>query len=88
MVKISSPGRCQHFAYLCPNHVADQKMLEFRPSIVGISALWCTLDQLFPPKSDTYIAYIMSILNQSQKVITNQEDIYIMLLFVLFIDIK
>ncbi|KAG5054240.1 hypothetical protein AAZX31_03G057200 [Glycine max] len=45
----------------------DQKMLEFRPSIVGISALWCTLDQLFPPKSDTYIAYIMSILNQSQK---------------------
>ncbi|KAG5088560.1 hypothetical protein AAZX31_01G091600 [Glycine max] len=45
----------------------DQKMMEFRPSVVGMSALWCTLDQLFPPTSDTYIAYIMSILNQSQK---------------------
>ncbi|RDY02107.1 putative cyclin-D7-1, partial [Mucuna pruriens] len=45
----------------------DQKMLEFRPSIVGISALWCTLDQLFPSISDPYIAYIMKLLNQSQK---------------------
>ncbi|KAK7350049.1 hypothetical protein VNO77_08101 [Canavalia gladiata] len=45
----------------------DQKMLEFRPSIVGISALWCTLDQLFPSISNTYIAYIMRLLNQSQK---------------------
>ncbi|XP_029128243.1 putative cyclin-D7-1 [Cajanus cajan] len=45
----------------------DQKMLEFRPSIVGISALWCTLDQLFPSTSDTYITYIMRLLNQSQK---------------------
>lgn len=45
----------------------DQKMLEFRPSIVGISALWCTLDQLFPSTFDSYIAYIMRLLNQSQK---------------------
>ncbi|KAG2380888.1 putative cyclin-D7-1 G1/S-specific cyclin-D7-1 [Vigna angularis] len=45
----------------------DQKMLEFRPSIIGISALWCTLQHLFPQTSDTYIAYIMRLLNQSQK---------------------
>ncbi|KAL2320036.1 hypothetical protein Fmac_029005 [Flemingia macrophylla] len=45
----------------------DQKMLEFRPSIVGTSALWYTLDQLFPPTSDTYIACITRLLNQSQK---------------------
>ncbi|TKY63314.1 Cyclin-D7-1 protein [Spatholobus suberectus] len=48
----------------------DQKMLEFRPSIVGISALWRTLDQLFPPTSDIYIAYILRLLNQSQKKVT------------------
>ncbi|XP_027337201.1 putative cyclin-D7-1 [Abrus precatorius] len=47
--------------------IIDQKMLEFRPSIVGISALWCTLDQLFPPISDAYNAYIMRLLSQSQK---------------------
>ncbi|BAT97176.1 hypothetical protein VIGAN_09054600, partial [Vigna angularis var. angularis] len=40
---------------------------EFRPSIIGISALWCTLQHLFPQTSDTYIAYIMRLLNQSQK---------------------
>ncbi|CAJ1949431.1 unnamed protein product [Sphenostylis stenocarpa] len=45
----------------------DQKMLEFRPSIVGISALWCTLDHLFPPASDTFIAYILRLLSQTQK---------------------
>ncbi|KAK7390510.1 hypothetical protein VNO78_25817 [Psophocarpus tetragonolobus] len=45
----------------------DQKMLEFKPSIIGISAFWCTLDQLFPPILDTYIAYIIRIFSQSHK---------------------
>ena len=50
-------------------------MLEFRPSIVGISALWCTLEHLFPQTSDTYIAYILRLLNQSsQKVIINRDS--------------
>ncbi|KAL9303308.1 hypothetical protein ACSQ67_020571 [Phaseolus vulgaris] len=45
----------------------DQKMVEFRPSTVGISALWCSLDQLYPPTADSYIAYILRLLSQTQK---------------------
>jgi len=48
--------------------VADQKMVEFRPSTVAISALWCSLDQLYPPTADSYIAYILRLLSQTQKV--------------------
>ncbi|ESW06049.1 hypothetical protein PHAVU_010G015500 [Phaseolus vulgaris] len=45
----------------------DQKMVEFRPSTVAISALWCSLDQLYPPTADSYIAYILRLLSQTQK---------------------
>ncbi|KAI4356496.1 hypothetical protein L6164_000518 [Bauhinia variegata] len=45
----------------------DKKMLEFRKSIVGISALRCILDQLLPSISDSFIASIMRHLNQTQK---------------------
>ncbi|KAI9112326.1 hypothetical protein K1719_016849 [Acacia pycnantha] len=45
----------------------DLKMLDFRQSVVGISALWSSIDQLYPSVSDAFIAYISKLFNQSQK---------------------
>ncbi|KAJ7961390.1 Cyclin [Quillaja saponaria] len=45
----------------------DVKMLEFRQSILAVSALRCGLDQLSPPASDNHISYLTTLFNQSQK---------------------
>ncbi|XP_028783511.1 putative cyclin-D7-1 [Neltuma alba] len=45
----------------------DLRMLEFRQSVVGICALWCSIDQLYPSVSDAFITYIAKLFNQSQK---------------------
>ncbi|XP_054779534.1 putative cyclin-D7-1 isoform X2 [Prosopis cineraria] len=45
----------------------DLRMMGFRQSVVGISALWCSLEELYPAVSDAFIAYIMKLLSQSQK---------------------
>lgn len=50
--------------------MAELKMLEFRPSVVGMSALWFSIEQLCPSASDAFVAYISKLfINQSQKVI-------------------
>ncbi|KAF9679940.1 hypothetical protein SADUNF_Sadunf06G0068000 [Salix dunnii] len=41
----------------------DCSLVEFRPSIIAISALWCSLDEFVPSKSDAHLAHIKGLLN-------------------------
>ncbi|KAK3226334.1 hypothetical protein Dsin_006196 [Dipteronia sinensis] len=45
----------------------DIKLLKYRPSVVAVSALWCTLDDQLIPSSHSHIAYITRPFNQYQK---------------------
>ncbi|KAI9152807.1 hypothetical protein LWI28_001509 [Acer negundo] len=45
----------------------DVKLLKYRPSVVAVSALWCTLDEQLIPSSYSHIAYITRPFNQNQK---------------------
>lgn len=42
---------------------ADCSMVGFRPSITAISALWCSLEEFVPSKSDAHLAHIKGLLN-------------------------
>ncbi|KAI5584389.1 hypothetical protein POPTR_006G088300v4 [Populus trichocarpa] len=41
----------------------DCSMVGFRPSITAISALWCSLEEFVPSKSDAHLAHIKGLLN-------------------------
>ncbi|KAJ6331640.1 hypothetical protein OIU76_010096 [Salix suchowensis] len=41
----------------------DCSLVEFRPSIIAISALWCSLEEFVPSKSDAHLAHIKGLLN-------------------------
>jgi len=43
-------------------------VLEFRPSVIAVSALWCSLDELHPSTFDAYLTSLTRHFNQSQKV--------------------
>ncbi|KAM5560184.1 putative cyclin-D7-1 [Rosa sericea] len=49
--------------------ISDSKLLEFRPSVVAISALSCSLDKsiISSTPSDTYLACATSLLDNNQK---------------------
>ncbi|PRQ43217.1 putative cyclin A2 [Rosa chinensis] len=49
--------------------ISDSKLLEFRPSVVAISALSCSLDKsiISSTASDTYLACATSLLDNNQK---------------------
>ncbi|KAL5807086.1 hypothetical protein ACOSQ4_029819 [Xanthoceras sorbifolium] len=46
--------------------ILDFKLLEYRPSAVAVSAIWCTLDELIP-SSHAHLASITRLFNQDQK---------------------
>ncbi|XP_037491144.1 putative cyclin-D7-1 [Jatropha curcas] len=47
--------------------ILDCKLMEYQPSIVAVSAVWCGLEELLPSKSDTQIAYIKGFFDQNRK---------------------
>ncbi|GMY14525.1 putative cyclin-D7-1 [Fagus crenata] len=47
--------------------ISDSRLLEFRPSVIAVSALWCILDDLLPSTSDPYLASVTRFFDQSQK---------------------
>ncbi|XP_030925183.1 putative cyclin-D7-1 [Quercus lobata] len=47
--------------------ISDSKVLEFRPSVIAVSALWCSLDELHPSTFDAYLTSLTRHFNQSQK---------------------
>lgn len=63
--------------YHCPffirKHInqtnADVRLLKYQPSVVAVSALWCSLDELIA-SSCAHIAFITRLFNQEQKVYT------------------
>ncbi|KAL6133176.1 hypothetical protein ACLB2K_065413 [Fragaria x ananassa] len=57
------------FNSLLLGSISDSKLLEFRPSVVAISALSCSLDKslISSTASDTYLACATSLLDNDQK---------------------
>ncbi|XP_062167067.1 putative cyclin-D7-1 [Alnus glutinosa] len=48
--------------------ISDSRLLEFRPSVVAVSALWCSLDEiLIPSISNAYLPSITRLFNKAQK---------------------
>ncbi|KAF8397437.1 hypothetical protein HHK36_016354 [Tetracentron sinense] len=47
--------------------LSDPKFLELRPCLVAVSALRCSLEELLPSKSDTHLAYFVSLIPDDHK---------------------
>ncbi|KAJ4849161.1 hypothetical protein Tsubulata_028900 [Turnera subulata] len=47
--------------------IVDWRMVEYQPSIVAASALWCTLEELGPSNSDAHLVHITRFFNQDHK---------------------
>ncbi|KAJ8753993.1 hypothetical protein K2173_001891 [Erythroxylum novogranatense] len=47
--------------------ILDCKFLEYRPSTVAMSALWCSLEELVPSNLSSQLVCAMNLFNQDQK---------------------
>ncbi|XVE96911.1 hypothetical protein REPUB_Repub02eG0264600 [Reevesia pubescens] len=47
--------------------ILDFKLLHYPPSIVAISALWCSLEELIPSSYNVHLTNIMNLINQDQE---------------------
>ncbi|XP_021289916.1 putative cyclin-D7-1 [Herrania umbratica] len=45
----------------------DIRLLRYPPSVVAISALWCSLEKLFPLSYNVYLTNIMRLMNQDHE---------------------
>ncbi|XVE76395.1 hypothetical protein DITRI_Ditri12bG0169200 [Diplodiscus trichospermus] len=50
--------------------VLDFKLLRYPPSVVAISALWCSLEELIPSSYNVHLTNVMNLINQD-----HEEDI-------------
>ena len=44
-------------------NAADFKLLPYPPSVVAISALWCSLEELIPSSYNVHLTNIMNLIN-------------------------
>ncbi|XVF55242.1 hypothetical protein PTKIN_Ptkin06aG0021400 [Pterospermum kingtungense] len=52
--------------------ILDFKLLHYPPSVIAVSALWCSLEELIPSSYDVHLTNITSLINHDHEV---QDDI-------------
>lgn len=46
----------------------DYRLIPFKPSLIALSSIWCSLDLLAPITSQSSLSYFMTLFNQHHKV--------------------